>query len=358
MQNDSRIISIKNYYTCKEHLSKQFDQEKQNGFQAQTKAEYYAWRDNTRGLLKDLIGLDKMQTCNLDVCHVEQIQLEDGIVREKVVIQVEPDVYMPFYLLIPPKIRDEEIQCYLALPGHMGAGKFSVAGCYEIPAVVDAIKRFNYDYGLELAKLGYVTFCPDIRGFGERREEALQTEEESDFINGSCYHLAHMAEPLGQSVIGMNVWDMTRLLDYIQARGQWNTEKIGCVGFSGGGLLTLWMSALDDRIQKCLISGYLYGYKDSLLELNGNCSCNYVPHLWEHVDMGDIAALIAPKPVMIQSCREDHLNGKRGLQNVYEQIDIMKKAYRIFDKENCMEHDIREGGHCFHNEALKEFIKM
>lgn len=356
MQKNNRIIPIDKYFTCKEHLSKRFDEGKKNAFQAETKEGYYAWRDNTREILKDLIGLDKMETCSLNARRLEQIQLEGGIMREKVVIQVEPDVYMPFFVLIPAQICDEEIQCYLALPGHMGAGKYSVAGCSEIPVVADSIKQFNYDYGLNLAKLGYVTFCPDIRGFGERREEPLQTEEESDFINGCCFHLAHMAEPLGQSVIGMNVWDMMRLLDYIKERGQWSSEKIGCVGFSGGGLLTLWLSALDDRIQKCLISGYLYGYKDSLLELNGNCSCNYVPHLWEHVDMGDIAALIAPKPIMIQSCKEDHLNGKRGLQNVYEQIDIIKSAYRIFGKEGCVEHDIRDGGHCFHNEILELLI--
>lgn len=356
MESKNQTTNKKKYYTCKEHFDKRFDKGRKNRFMAETKEEYFIWRENTRKLLKDLIGLDKMEACEPEAQTPEITLLEDGMLREKVVIQVEPDVYMPVYVLIPPKIREDEIQCYLALPGHMGAGKYSVAGCYDIPAAAKQIKIFHYDYGMQLARLGYVVLCPDIRGFGERREEALQSEEESSFINGSCFHLAHMAEPLGQTVIGMNVWDMMRLLDYVKKRGEWTQKGVGCIGFSGGGMLSLWLTALEDRIETAFISGYLYGYKDSLLGMNGNCSCNYVPHLWEHVDMGDIAALMAPKPVLIQSCREDHLNGSRGLVNVYEQLKIMSKAYMIFGKEEKILHDIREGGHCFHSEALGKFL--
>lgn len=358
MENTSRIIEIKKYYTCKEHLKKKFDQGRQNKFTGKTEEDHASWKESTRDILKNLIGLNKMETCDLDAEILEIVPLQDGIVREKVIIQVEPGVYMPFFILIPSKLNEDEITCCLALPGHMGAGKYSVAGCYDIPVVADQIKQFHYDYGLQLAKLGYVAFCPDIRGFGERRESALQADDESSFINGTCFHLAHMAEPFGQTVIGMHVWDMMRLLDYMEEREEWNSNKVGCVGFSGGGMLTLWLSALDDRIQKVLISGYLYGYKDSLLELNGNCSCNYVPRLWEHADMGDIASLIAPKKIMIQSCRQDHLNGARGLENVLEQLNIVKQAYRVFHKEELVKYDVREGGHSFHNEALTEFVQM
>ncbi|MBB5196042.1 dienelactone hydrolase family protein [Anaerocolumna cellulosilytica] len=352
----NRIINIKKYYTCKEHLDKKFDSGRKSRLKAETKEEYLKWKEETRTLLKKVIGLDKMETCELNPETLEVIRLENGITREKVVIQVEPDVYMPFYILIPPVIKTDEIQCFLALPGHSGAGKYSIAGCYEIPAVADKIKEFNYDYGMQLALLGYVVLCPDIRGFGERREEALQTDDESAFINSTCFHLSHMAEPLGQTVTGMNTWDMMRLLDYLKKRNEWKYDKVGCVGFSGGGMLTLWLSALDDRIQQAIISGYLYGYKDSLLTLNGNCSCNYIPHLWEYVDMGDIGALLAPRQVMIQSCRDDHLNGPRGLINVYEQLEIMKKAYRLFGAEENIKHDIREGGHRFHNEVFPLFF--
>ena len=90
---------------------------------------------------------------------------------------------------------------------------------------------------------------------------------------------------------------------------------------------TLWLAALDDRVKFAAISGYMYGYRDALLTLNNNCSCNYVPHLWEHLDMGDIASLIAPRPLWVQSCREDRLNGPRGVVNAQEQVAIAAEAW-------------------------------
>lgn len=354
-----QIPKIDTYYTCKETLEKRLRVKgRKDAFCSETKEAYEAWKTELRGTLSNLLGLQNMMPCPLEWVQEERVEIEDGIIREKVIIKVEEDVWMPVFVLIPPKVKDVEVPCIMALPGHMGAGKYSVAGCREYPAVAQAIERFNYDYGLQLAKLGYVAFCPDCRGFGERREEALQADTEQALMGCTCFHLAHMAEPLGLTVAGMCAWDAMRLIDYIQARGQWKCEKVGCIGFSGGGMQTLWASAMDDRIAISVISGYLYGYQDSLLTLNGNCSCNYVPGLWMHADMGDIAALLAPHPLMVQSCQEDHLNGPRGLQNVYEQLETVKKAYALFGTEEQLVHDIRPGGHCWHGEPLGAFLEQ
>ena len=352
-----RIIKIDRYYgSLRRMLSKYDDLARQDKFVGSTREEFEVWKKQARETLWGLLGLDKMEDCPLQPKLLETTEVEQGILREKVLLQVEPETYMPVYILIPPRKSEGKQNCFIALPGHMGAGKYSVAGCREIPAVKDAIERFNYDYGMQLAKLGYVAICPDCRGFGERRDEARQNDTEDDFLNCTCYQLAHMAEPLGQTVAGMCTWDVMRLLDYICERGEWNPDTLGCLGFSGGGMQTLWAAAMDDRIRQAVISGYLYGYKDSLLILNGNCNCNYVPHLWEHFDMGDIAALIAPRPLLVQSCKDDHLNGPRGLENVLEQLDIVRQGYALYGKENLLLHDVREGGHCWHEEPLKEAL--
>lgn len=352
-----RFPRIETYYTTLQSMQERFEkEERKNRFQAKTVEEYINWKRETRKLLAELIGLPKMKTCDLAPKLLESIEAEEGIRREKVVIQVELQVYMPMYILIPKTVRQGEIQCFMAIPGHQGAGKFSVAGCYDIPAVKACIDKYHYDYGMQLAREGFVTFCPDCRGFGERREFALQAEDENSFVNGSCFQLSHMAEPLGMTVAGMNTWDIMRLLDYIGTRTEWNTEKVGCLGFSGGGMQTLWAAALDDRIAVAAISGYLYGYKEALLERNGNCNCNYVPHLWEHVDMGDIGALLAPRPVWVQSCEGDHLNGIRGIKNVTEQLDIMRSAYDLYGAEDKVFHEICPGGHQWHEENLKEYL--
>lgn len=70
-------------------------------------------------------------------------------------------------------------------------------------------------------------------------------------------------------------WDLMCLIDYVAARGAWSLRELGYVGFSGGGMQTLYLAALDERVRWALISGYLYDVRDALLTLNNNCSCNY-----------------------------------------------------------------------------------
>lgn len=354
----SENYGITRFYTCLARMQREYDKyARQDGMNAVTREEFLGWKEKTKAMLIRLLGLDRMEMCNIKPIVAEKVRLDGGITREKVIIQTEEDVWMPMYILIPDECAgNSNAKCYIAMCGHQGGGKYSIAGCADIPQVKEAIDRFNYDYGLALAKQGCVAICPDCRGFGERRDMAKQGDE--FFLEGTCYNLAHMAEPLGMTVAGMNTWDGFRLIDYIEERGEWDTDDIACVGFSGGGMQAMWLGALDERVKKVIISGYMYGFRDAHLYLNNNCSCNYVPHLWEHVDMGDIAAMIAPRRLIIQSGLDDHLNGPGGIDNVNKQVDIIKKAYSLFDAGDNMRHDVFPGGHMWHNEHLSEYISM
>jgi hypothetical protein len=351
--SDLRTISIEKYYSSLPNMLSKYERfARRDYFKGHSVLEFEAWRDKARNTLWELLGLDRMDSVSLKPSVLESVVLENGIVRRKVLIQTEEEVWVPMYLLIPDKRKGT----FIAPPGHQGAGKYSIVGMREIPAVNDAIDKFNYDYGLQLAKMGFAVVCPDCRGFGERRDEKRQGDEEDKFLTSSCFHLAHMAEPLGETVIGMCTWDLMRIIDYIESEPELADENLSCLGFSGGGMQTLYLCALDERIKNVIISGYMYGFKDSLMILNGNCSCNYVPHLWEHFDMGDIGSLIAPRNLMIQSCREDHLNGPRGLENVYSQMEVIREAYRLYGKSDLPVHDICEGGHRWHDEHLEEVL--
>lgn len=317
------------------------------------------------------------------------------IIRYKCLFEVDEYTTMPMYILTPQGDEGafDSRGTWIALAGHQGGGKESVAGVRDIPIISEKIDFFNYDYGLQLAKRGYTVICPDPRGFGERRDAAVQGDAPEKIISNSCRNISNMAIPLGLSVIGLCTYDVCMLLDYLRGRlnstgsdrgtelenrsnedytdpdfdgaGYSGNERgilkklridpddISVIGFSGGGMQALYLSAVREEIRRVVISGYMYGVKDSLLYLNNNCSCNYVPGLWEHLDMGDIASLIAPRPLIIQSCSEDHLNGPRGLENVYEQVDIIRKAYELYDADDSLKHDIRPGEHHFHSECLE-----
>ena len=260
---------------------------------------------------------------------------------------------MPFYILKPENA--EKPPLILALHGHGSNGKSAVCGIDKgDQRLADAIRLLNYAYGVQLVKQGFMVLCPDARGFGERAEKTKQNDE--SLLDSSCYILNDMANPLGMNVTGMWTWDLMRLLDYALTRNDFDHEKINSAGLSGGGLQTLWLAAIDERINNAIISGYFYGYRQSLLEMY-NCSCNYIPGLWENADMCDIAALIANRGVFIETGDTDPLNGADGLGNVYPQVEIVKQAAKICGNENNIVHYVFSGGHRWNGEKSVPWIK-
>lgn len=358
MTNEKNDLpKINTCYKTLPSMLRKFDKyARKDRFTGHTKEEFELWRKKTLGWLKEILGFEKMEKSSLHPVTEEITILPGEIRQEHIRIQVEPDVWMPMFILIPPD-AGSRTRPFLCPPGHNGAGKYTVAGVRGYSAVEEKTRQYHYDYGLQLAKLGYVAVCPDSRGFGERREKLESTWNPMTDLKGDCWILAHMGEPLGIPVAGMLTWDLMRAIDYLEQRGEWDSSHVGCLGFSGGGMQTMWLSALDDRVKLAVISGYLYGYRDSLLTMNENCSCNYVPHLWEHLDMGDIAGLIAPRPFLIQSCLDDRLNGLRGIVNVLEQVDTVRRIYKLYNAEDNLLHEICEGSHQWHGEHLNEHLE-
>lgn len=349
LSDNGRTVHIDTYYEDELAFRERLKREGRSAaFKGTTPEDFEAWQIATRVRLFDLLGLSIMDRVSIEARELDRVQIAGGIVRTHAMLQVERDVWMPFYLLEPqsPKLDARGRKCCYVCPhGHQGAGAASVAGVTGVPAVDDAVRKFNYDYGLRLARMGYVTVCPDARGWGYRRDWKGQGDDENSFLRGTCLNQARMAEPLGLTVAGLNVWDNMRLIDYLATRGDIAMDDLGCFGFSGGGYMTLYLAALDPRVRKAFVSGYLYGVADSLLHLNGNCSCNYTPGLWRLLDMGDIASLIAPRPLLVQSCEEDHLNGSRGLKNVDEQLKIVRDAYKLLGRRDALRHEMCPGGH-------------
>ncbi len=328
-------------------------------FKGISKEEFVTWQEKEREVLGAVTGVKKL----LDIANKELSKdfkfkyevldvekPESGIIRKKVLLTVDADTCIPMYVVEP---RESIKGTFLALSGHQSGGKAAVAGVRDDTKVAERIDFYNYDYGLKLARLGFVAICPDPRGFGERRDLEFQPE---DLLSCTCRNISNMAIPMGLSVIGLNVYDLIRIIDFIYESKKWDTENLGCLGFSGGGMQALFLSAIDKRVKMTFISGYMYGYREALMELHNNCSCNYVPGLWEKLDMGDIGSLIAPRPLFIQSCRDDHLNGKRGIENVNEQVETIRKAYELMGSSDAISHDIREGDHHFYDEPLGETI--
>ncbi len=312
-----------------------------------------AWQSATREHLRRIIGLDTHVACAPEP-QIGAAVLYAGYRRERLAILVEPEMRMPCYVLVPagdPPAAGWPV--VIAPHGHGGGGKATVAGLCDTPARAQAIERYRYDYGVALARAGYLTICPDARGFGERRE---RTTAQADELAGSCRELNNMALPLGQTVTGMWVHDLMQLVSYISTRDDCDAQRIACAGLSGGGLQTLWLAALDLRVRAAVVSGYFYGYRESLLHLNQNCSCNYVPGLWNAIDMGDLGALVAPRPLRIESGSRDPLNGATGLTNVVGQLAIAQQAFDGLAAATALDHVVFDGEHRWDGTGLGAWL--
>jgi dienelactone hydrolase len=344
------------YYTTLEHLLNLYkEQGRKYGLKAQNVSEFEIWKNKVREKLKEISGISKMKSCELSCKLISSTRL-NGYRRDKVIIQTEPGVWMPLYILIPEGIKEgEKRACVIAAHGHGGAGKESAAGVTDRKDISERIEKYNYDYGLKFVQQGYVVFCSDARGSGERREAKEQGDSSEAVFSTSCYDLNNAAISIGQSLIGMCTWDLMRLIDFIETLDYCDKASIACCGFSGGGLQALWLSALEDRISCSIISGYYHGFRDSILKTHF-CGCNFVPHLWEYADIGDMGALIAPRPLLIENGKQDRLNGERGLVDVNEQVEITRSAFELFNKDENLHFHVFDGGHIWNGEKSISFL--
>ncbi len=182
-------------------------------------------------------------------------------------------------------------------------------------------------------------------------------DDEASAVRNSCSILARMAAGLGQTVIGMWTWDLMRLADYIiNERIDCDPERLACVGSSGGGLQTLWFTALDERVKLAVISGNFFGFRDSLLK-QIRCDCSYVPPLFEYFDAGDIAAVIAPRPLLIETGTQDLLCGERGAATSTEQVAIARQAYDLLGAGNRLHYYLFEGPHGWNGAETYGFME-
>lgn len=292
---------------------------------------------------------------------------EEGYRRRKYVTETLPGVYMPFYMLIPDGVDAERPECaMLTVPAH-GANKNTVCGVSETPEEREKIEAAPAEcYGREFARKGYVVFCPDPPGYGERTEpipsedRCFAPDRTKSSLESSCKDLAQTAEALGLSLTALEIWDLMRLTDFACGCGEVKringVSQIGCAGFSGGGQYTMWLAALDERICAAVVSGYVHGYYDSILECH-LCPCNYAPDLWRLGDISDICSLIAPRPLFVENGTQDVENGPCGIVGPRKQVERIREAYALFGAQEKLCHSTPDGPHRWYG-GCYEFVEQ
>ena len=313
-------------------------------FKAGNPNEYVLWRRKLKKKLIELLGDFPGTKCKLNPQVIEKKEFKK-YVREKIILQSNKNDYIPVYLSIPKKIKLPAPVC-IAIHGHINTGKKSILGLYENPKQKKEIKYFNADYGLQALKHGYIVLSPDQRCFGEREEKNQEKE------GGHCYRSAMGALLLGKTLVGLRVWDIIRCIDYLSTRPEIDKSKIICIGLSGGGTTTLYSSALDERIKMVVVSGYFCTFYDSMFSMH-HCSCNYIPGIFKYAEMSDIAGLIAPRPLFIETGKKDPIFPYKATLDEYSKL---KKVYKLLKSEYKLGIEVFNDAHKFSGKKSFEWL--
>ncbi len=267
-------------------------------FTATDQATAEAWQAACRPALAATLGFLDTPTVDPAPELIEEVDRGDYI-RRKVVISTAPGVRMPLYLLVP-KGATGPLPVAIAYAGH-GYGVYDIVGIWENGEERFEPEGYHKDFGVQLCKRGFLVAAPEIAGFGERKTDySYLNTELGQPIPTTCHNAATYAFMLGKSMAGMRVRDGMRLVDYLATLPEADTGRLGVMGISGGGMVTFFHSAVDERIKACVISGYFSSFRDSILAMN-HCTCNFVPGLLNLGEMSDLVGLIMPRPMLVET---------------------------------------------------------
>jgi hypothetical protein len=277
-------------------------------FKGHTCNEWLTWRADFQQALWDILGVGDMpwRSRGLDELspELEEQKSVDGIIRELIWIRVDDQLYIPVYLFLPPGL-DSPRPAIIVFPGH--------STIEQAAGIAHSYQNAN---ALELARAGFITLAMEFRGFG-----LLNT------VNHLRIDAA--ARLIGRTWYGLLVHDAMHAIDYLCTRPDVDASRIGATGIGAGGALTMYTAALDDRIQAALVHSYLSKYIVTSFD-EDHCSCNDIPGIRQYADMGDVASLIAPRPVLFVNGLSDPSSNPAA----HESFAVVSQVYRVIGAYN------------------------
>ena len=298
--------------------------------------DVHAWRARLRRKLRQLLGDTPRARCLLRTRRLWRRPHPLGTV-EKIVFTAEPYAHVPAYVCLPKNVKPP-YPFVICLQGHSTGMHKSIAVDRDNenqPIDVEG----DRDFGLECMRRGLPALCVEQRSFGERGER----KQEKKMTHG-CHDAAMQALLLGRTLIGERVYDVDRAIDYLATRGDADMKRIGVMGNSGGGTISLFSAAMLPRLAFAMPSCYFCTFKDSIMSI-GHCMDNYVPGLLKYAEMADVMGTFAPKPTVIVAGRDDPIFPIAGVRRAFKDLKKIYEAHGAGDRCHLV---VGQGGHRFY----------
>lgn len=292
-------------------------------YRAETPEAFRAWQRRTRPGLRRLLTLHQRERVPLNLRR-EVVEETADYTRERLWYDTLPGVMVPAYLLIPKGVR-LPAPAVLCPPGH-GEG---------MNQVLDEAPGIYHEYPKALARRGLVCLVPEHLGFGERAGEPANDQRSSH----QYYYLA--LNLLGESQQGLMIWDLQRALDVLEGLPEVQPRRIGCYGLSLGGETTMLLAAADRRVTAACISGFVCSYKSCFLD-QVHCGCGYSFALARYLEHIDLCALIAPRPLLLESAISDPIFPIAVAKAAFDELQTL---YARLGVPECVDQDVFSGDH-------------
>lgn len=259
---------------------------------------------------------------------------------EKVVYESRPDHHVTANLYLPD--GPGPFPGVLMPIGHSQTGK-----------AADYAQRGS----ILLVKNGFAVLAYDPIGQGERVQ--LLDKLGQPAVKGSTSEHTMCgvgALPTGHCTASFRVWDGVRSIDYLCSRPEVDAKRIGCTGCSGGGTLTSYLMALDDRVAAAVPSCYLTSLDRLFSTIGPQDGEQNVPgQVAFGLDHADYILLRAPKPTLAIAATKDFFD-IRGTWDTFREASRVYSKLGLPERVELVETDTTHGYPKSHREAAVRFF--
>src|SRR5262245_45816918 len=225
---------------------------------------------------------------------------------EKVVFQSRPGVWVTANAYVPEAAGKRP--AVLVVHGHW-------AGARRDPVVQARC--------LGLVRLGFFVLAVDAFGSGERYHEPARGT-----YHGALYGSALW--PAGLTLLGVQVYDNRRAVDYLLTRPEVDGSKLGITGASGGGNQSMYAGALDERLAAVVPVCSVGTYRAYLRA--ACCVCEVLPGALRFTEEGDVLGLVAPRALLVINATKDAFQFSVG--EAKKSLERAKAIFKLYGKDD------------------------
>ena len=289
----------------------------------QSREDWDSKRAEYRRQLQEMLGLWPMpERGDLKAVVTERIE-NPQFVLDKVYFQASPGLYCTANLFLP-KNQKEPVPAILYPCGHLRQKTNDISLGNKVSYQAD---------GEWYARNGYVCLVLDSLLMGEIEGVHVGTRNLGLWWWNSR----------GYTPAGVEAWFGLRALDYLCTRPEVDTNRIGVTGHSGGGAYSWMVTALDDRIKAAAPMAGMADDQSHVLDpvIDSHCDCNFFINTYRW-DFPQVAALAAPRPLLIGGTDRDGLFRVPSTMRIYEEV---RRIYRLYGADDKLSVVIAPGPH-------------